>query len=746
MPSNQDLYSVFMLDDNNLYIGSNIMLKSNNGGSTWSQVNITSGGLPVVGNLIQDLHFSDANTGVMAGFFVLGGSQYIFRTESGGNDWTEVFTANIGGQPRGFNDLSFINNSTGWAVGTGGAIVKTTNGGATWTQQFSSAQEDLFSVHFLDANIGFIAGDGTFLKTTNGGATWNTTSHNAAFSEVFFTSQNVGFIAGWDFLWRTTDGGQTWQDLQFPNGNSFIRDIHFISPDTGYVLSQRQLFKTTDGGNIWEYQQLLGASNTLHLLEGFDWLNANKAIIVGNNGWCRMTANAGGNYYPIVGFEVEGNPQKLCAGQDYQLVNLTGAAPNYTYEWQLEGVTFSTEANPIINLPNLNTYYDVKLTVSNGVLSSSVTMELSTLGNVSLYMPELNGNPIITTCQGNQVTITSPSLPQFYFNNPITYKFLANGVEVPANGSNNSIYYSTSITDTTLFQLVGMAVTPCGDTVMTVKQKLVNAAALPTSIDITADALFICDDETTVIHINNSVPGVSYNFHGVGTQFGNGGPLSFTSPPINVTVTVKNGSFCQRTLNNLLEITGVKINAGVGNWYGATFVGDTVTFAYYLDPLYNYHWEFGPSAMPPASTESTQQVVYQEAGTFPVQLSISHAVAGCPDTAQSLVHVFPAAQLELPTEVCYDVNTGLVFTNLSGDLTYKILDVTVGADGYTYATGYWTRTYPFPGLFNLVLFKFDPDGNLVWEKKTSHNDHGSNVGFRHFVGTTVTADAWEISI
>ena len=51
-----------------------------------------------------------------------------------------------------------------------GKIFKTTNGGTTWTIQWSGTTNYLHSVYFTNANSGYTVGDdGTILKTTDGG-------------------------------------------------------------------------------------------------------------------------------------------------------------------------------------------------------------------------------------------------------------------------------------------------------------------------------------------------------------------------------------------------------------------------------------------------------------------------------------------------------------------------------------------------------------------------------------------------
>ena len=71
----------------------------------------------------------------------------------------------------------FIDANTGTAVGSSGTILRTTNGGASWTRQSSEMEWSIHSVSFTDANTGTAVGDlGTILRTTNGGASWKNQS------------------------------------------------------------------------------------------------------------------------------------------------------------------------------------------------------------------------------------------------------------------------------------------------------------------------------------------------------------------------------------------------------------------------------------------------------------------------------------------------------------------------------------------------------------------------------------------
>ena len=57
------------------------------------------------------------------------------------------------------NSIFFIYSNTGWVVGNGGIILKTTNGGSNWFTQSGGTTDNLYSVHFENSNVGWIVGE-----------------------------------------------------------------------------------------------------------------------------------------------------------------------------------------------------------------------------------------------------------------------------------------------------------------------------------------------------------------------------------------------------------------------------------------------------------------------------------------------------------------------------------------------------------------------------------------------------------
>ena len=69
--------------------------------------------------------------------------------------------------------VHFPNAQNGWAVGSGGTLLRSTDGGATWAAQsaaLGAGTTELHGVHFASATVGWVVGAGGFVKkNTNGG-------------------------------------------------------------------------------------------------------------------------------------------------------------------------------------------------------------------------------------------------------------------------------------------------------------------------------------------------------------------------------------------------------------------------------------------------------------------------------------------------------------------------------------------------------------------------------------------------
>ncbi|NNJ51800.1 MAG: hypothetical protein HKP17_01420, partial [Ignavibacteriaceae bacterium] len=157
------------------------------------------------------------------------------------------------------NDLwsTFFIDDTGWIIGEGGFIKKTTNAGVDWIQQNSGTTVVLKSVQFINLNTGWICGEGgLILKTTDGGLNWFslTSGTTVNLTEIDFYDLNTGYAVGYGgTILKTTDGGSSWTSLS--SGTDIdLFSVDFVDAFVGYAvggISTYAILKTTDGGATW---------------------------------------------------------------------------------------------------------------------------------------------------------------------------------------------------------------------------------------------------------------------------------------------------------------------------------------------------------------------------------------------------------------------------------------------------------------------------------------------------------------
>ena len=194
------------------------------------------------------------------------GPGIILKTIDGGTTWTSY----PGTVTYSLYSVYFPDANTGYASGDGGTILKTTDGGITWTAISTGAPGILFSIYFTDTNTGYAVGDGAIiLKTIDGGATWVVVSSGTStwLFSVFFPDKYTGYAVGDDGkILKTTDGGTTWNVLS-QISNSFLNSVFFTDAQTGYVVGwDGCIVNTTNGGGFpMGFNEMPEKSNTLSI-------------------------------------------------------------------------------------------------------------------------------------------------------------------------------------------------------------------------------------------------------------------------------------------------------------------------------------------------------------------------------------------------------------------------------------------------------------------------------------------------
>lgn len=126
--------------------------------------------------------------------------------------------------------VRFSDANTGWATGYEAVILKTADGGQTWSvQHFESAARPLYDIVFSDPANGIaVGGYGTYLTTADGGKTWGALASPLSdlglhFNTVQKLEDGSLFLAGEKgVLAHSIDGGANWKMLQSPYAGSFF--------------------------------------------------------------------------------------------------------------------------------------------------------------------------------------------------------------------------------------------------------------------------------------------------------------------------------------------------------------------------------------------------------------------------------------------------------------------------------------------------------------------------------------------
>lgn len=250
----------------------------------------------------------------------------------------KTWSSQTSGITTGLNGVSCPTNSTCFAVGDGGVIRATTNGGTIWTPQTSNTTQNLFDISCPTATNCFAVGDAGVIKvTTNGGTTWNNQTSGASpniLTGISCFGNTCMAVSGINngVAVLTTNSGTSWTVLpklansnfpgvSCPSSNTCVvvgqagRIFVFISqgiaalPQVGlnndlqgvHCPSTSACFSVALNGTIWATANGLNnwggqTSGTSQSLFGVSCSSAATCFAVGNNGTIRATTNGGGSW------------------------------------------------------------------------------------------------------------------------------------------------------------------------------------------------------------------------------------------------------------------------------------------------------------------------------------------------------------------------------------------------------------------------------------------------------------------
>lgn len=208
--------------------------------------------------------------------------------------------------------LSPVDENVVWASGVDGVVVRTLDGGATWTSMVVAGADTVQfrDIHAVDDQVAYVlsAGTGTasrIYKTTDGGTNWTLQFQNEGpegfFDCMDFWDPATGFAFSDSFdgeflLIRTEDAGQTWDRVPVENvpdasegEGSFAASgtcAAAVGDSTGFVGTgagaSARLLKTTDRGHTWnDFETPIHDGTSTSGISSLSWLNESEGYAFG---------------------------------------------------------------------------------------------------------------------------------------------------------------------------------------------------------------------------------------------------------------------------------------------------------------------------------------------------------------------------------------------------------------------------------------------------------------------------------
>ena len=199
-----------------------------------------------------------------------------------------------------FESVTWVDANLGFAAGER-LIVRSKDGGTSWEELTTvPAEIRFFDVAFQDKNLGVAVGEnGALLRTQNGGDVWTSISSGVTedLLSIAFLKENHFVAVGENGkILLSTNGGLNW--VLVNSGTSLqLNDLFFATPTTGFIAANGgKILKTLDGGSSW----ILLNSSSNQNLKGLVFSSELIGYATGDGGLISKTSDGGQSWVTLI--------------------------------------------------------------------------------------------------------------------------------------------------------------------------------------------------------------------------------------------------------------------------------------------------------------------------------------------------------------------------------------------------------------------------------------------------------------
>lgn len=218
------------------------------------------------------------NTSLLLLFLILSSTHAVAQ------DWSPVSTAT----DSTLNGVYFTDRNMGWAVGEGGTVIHTSDGGDSWTKQESGTTEQLNKIYFFDELTGWVAGNNNLvLYTENGGEQWTERRPSSVSDQHITDVSFIGWKRGWaaggpgGHIYYTDNSGLSWQRQASVSPDGTISAIQAIDHQTAFAMHNNQVLFAGVSQSDWEDSYSISESISFSASD-FYMMNDTLGWVIGN--------------------------------------------------------------------------------------------------------------------------------------------------------------------------------------------------------------------------------------------------------------------------------------------------------------------------------------------------------------------------------------------------------------------------------------------------------------------------------
>lgn len=189
---------------------------------------------------------------------------------------------------RTLSAVAFVTPQQGVAVGHGGTLLRTEDGGRQWRAiEVDSRGDALLGVAAMgDGQIVAWGAFGLYLVSRDGGASWQRKDvleedFDRHISQIVKLNNDCWLLVGESGTLATSlDGGQTWQRLESPYQGSFFGALPLADGGLLAFGMRGNLWYSADSGHSWSKRE----SGTTLAFNGATQLPTGRILVFGNSG------------------------------------------------------------------------------------------------------------------------------------------------------------------------------------------------------------------------------------------------------------------------------------------------------------------------------------------------------------------------------------------------------------------------------------------------------------------------------